>query len=248
MSYVLRSILKFSKVQARSLQAKTKYLCSSYIIKKLKLQISSCESCLFSLIPIFLSFLYHFYYQYLALSTWMAFHPWVFGSWFPFNIVAVWTFKSFVILTWRVLWSTITKNRISMFICSFLCIFLQINPADHSIWNCIKWQWGQWMCFWTEIQLLGGFVFTIQAITMSKYVTPLKNWDLLCPFSCPINFDMTILLLFIYTRELTMVWSTLIQPTMNLDTSANTSNTQASLMCSEVDEILHHDFFQNNKF
>ncbi len=37
-----------------------------------------------------------------------------------------------------------------------------------------------------------------------------------------------------------------IQPTMNVDTSVKTLNTQASLKCSKVDEIIYHDF-QNNK-
>ncbi len=38
-----------------------------------------------------------------------------------------------------------------------------------------------------------------------------------------------------------------IQPTMNLDTSAKTLSTQTSLKCSEVDEIIYHDFIWNNK-
>ncbi len=36
------------------------------------------------------------------------------------------------------------------------------------------------------------------------------------------------------------------QPTMNLDTSARTLNTQASLKCSEVNKFFHHDFFLKN--
>ncbi len=37
--------------------------------------------------------------------------------------------------------------------------------------------------------------------------------------------------------------STSIQPTMNVNTSVKTLNTQASLKCSKVDEISYHDFF-----